>query len=474
MTVELSCPSPDRNKGPILEVLQRVLPVTGTVLEIASGSGQHAIFFTEHLPEITWPPADIDSERLASIQACQAPPKQVHCPAGGIMRNAGFGVVLMAILAIGSAGCSKQADPPETGEMDNQFQVLIDAVVAEDEGIHGASLAVFCPSSGLAWEGAAGLADPGTRAPMTPGHPVRIASNTKTYVAATVLRLAESGRIDLDSGIGDLLPAEFSRLLESDGYDPSTITIRHLLTHTGGLYDHGDAEAYTDAIIADPTHHWTPTEQITALVEWGDKLDEPGRIYSYSDSGYILLGVIIEQITGRGLAAAVRELIGFDNLELNSTWWEIMEPAPKGSSARAHQFLGDLDVTDFVPYFDLYGGGGIATTMGDLARFYGAIFRGEVYSDPGTIEIMLSTLDGIEASPTANERAQPPGAYRMGVWVLETEGFTTYHHTGFWGTLAVHVPDLDLTIAATGNQNQLGPGFDEIPSKVIKIVTQSS
>ncbi len=389
------------------------------------------------------------------------------------MRYAGFGVVFMAILATGSLGCSQQANPSETGDPEARFQTLIDTVVAEDEGIHGASLAVFCPASKLAWEGAAGLADPKTKVPMTPGHPVRIASNTKTYVAAAVLRLAESGRIDLDAVIGESLPVEFSDLLESDGYDPSTITVRHLLTHTGGLYDHGDAEAYTEAIIADPQHHWTPTEQITALVEWGDKLAEPGRIYSYSDSGYVLLGVIIEQITGLGLAEAVRELIDFDKLGLNATWWEIVEPAPEGSMARAHQYLGDLDVTDFVPYFDLYGGGGIATTMGDLGRFHGALFRGKVFADPGTAEIMLSTLDGLGESPTANERSLPPGAYRMGVWVLETEGFTTYHHTGFWGTLAVHVPELDLTIAATSNQNQLGPGFDEIPAEVIKIITDN-
>jgi D-alanyl-D-alanine carboxypeptidase len=177
-------------------------------------------------------------------------------------------------------------------------------------------------------------------------------------------------------------------------------------------------------------------------------------------------------LAGQDLAAAIRELVGFDGLGLDATWWEIMEAPPEGSKERAHQFLGDLDVTDFVPYFDLYGGGGIATTMGDLARFQGALFRGRVYSDPATVDIMLSTLDGIEECATANERSLPPGAYRMGVWVLETEGFTSYHHTGFWGTLAVHIPELDLTIAATSNQHEVGPGFDEIPAEVIRIVAR--
>ncbi len=69
VTVKLSYPSPERNKGPILDVLRRVLPARGTVLEIASGSGQHAVFFSEHLPGIIWLPTDIAAERLESIQA---------------------------------------------------------------------------------------------------------------------------------------------------------------------------------------------------------------------------------------------------------------------------------------------------------------------------------------------------------------------------------------------------------------------
>lgn len=388
------------------------------------------------------------------------------------MRRAGIGPTTMFILSTIALSCSQPAEPPAEKDPSAELQTLIESVVSKDEGIHGASLAVFRPSAGLAWEGAAGFADPENQTPMTPAHPVRIASNTKTYVAATVLRLAETDRINLDSAIADHLPAEYVELLESDGYDPAAITVRHLLTHTGGLFDHGGAEAYTEAIIADPTHHWTPVEQITALVEWGDKLGEPGQVYSYSDSGYVLLGVIVEQITGQDLAEAVRELVGFDGLGLDATWWEIMEAPPEGSKERAHQFLGDLDVTEFLPYYDLYGGGGIATTMGDLARFHGALFRGEVYSDPSTVETMLSTFDGIGAIPTADERSLPPGAYRMGVWVLETEGYTTYHHTGFWGTMAVHVPELDLTLAATANQNEAKPVSDRILTEVIGIVAR--
>ncbi len=389
------------------------------------------------------------------------------------MRSNARDIILMIIIPIFAISCSTPDDPTAQMDPGPAFQALVESVVAGDDNIHGAALAVISPTLGIEWEGAAGLADPEAGTPMTPANPVRIASNTKTYVAAAVLRLAEEGKIDLDTAVADYLDPELSALLESDGYDPSAITIRHLLTHTGGLDDHGGAEEYTEAIVADPDHHWTPDEQIRCLVEWCEPLAGPSEVYSYSDSGYVLLGTIIEDLTGQSLAEAVRELVGFERLGLDSTWWEILEPMPEGAAERAHQYLGDLDVTGFLPYFDLYGGGGIATTMGDLAGFHGAIFRGDVYSDPGTVDIMLSTIEGPAVSPTATERSLPPGAYRMGVWVLETEGYTTYHHTGFWGTMAVHVPELDLTIAATANQNQCGPGFDEIVSSTIRIVKEN-
>jgi D-alanyl-D-alanine carboxypeptidase len=389
------------------------------------------------------------------------------------MRSNARDIVLMIIIPIFAVSCSIPEEPTAPIDPGPAFQTLLDSVVAGDDNIHGAALAVVSPTLGIAWEGAAGMAAPEAGVPMTPANPVRIASNTKTYVATTVLRLAEQGEIDLEAPIDRYLDPELSSLLESDGYDPSVITIRHLLTHTGGLDDHGGAEEYTDAIVADPNHHWTPHEQIRCLVDWCEPLAGPGEVYSYSDSGYVLLGTIIENVTGQSLAEAVRDLVGFNKLGLDSTWWEILEPVPEGVTARAHQYLGDLDVTGFLPYFDLYGGGGIATTMGDLARFHGALFRGEIYSDPETINTMLSTIDDAAVSPKATERSLPPGAYRMGVWVLETEGYTTYHHTGFWGTMAVHVPDLDLTIAATANQNQVGPEFDEILVEVIRIVKRN-
>ncbi len=80
-------------------------------------------------------------------------------------------------------------------------------------------------------------------------------------------------------------------------------------------------------------------------------------------------------------------------LGLDSTWWEILEPKPAGVPERAHQFLGDLDITDSHPYYDLYGEGGIASTVTDMASFFRALFTGSVYSEAGTIDTMLTTIE---------------------------------------------------------------------------------
>jgi D-alanyl-D-alanine carboxypeptidase len=222
--------------------------------------------------------------------------------------------------------------------------------------------------------------------------------------------------------------------------------------------------------MAEPQHKWTRAEQVDAAIEWGDPWGAPGEIYTYCDTGYVLLGGIVEQASGLALPAAVRALLGFDALGLDSTWWEDLEPAPEGVPDRAHQFIDDTDTFAFDPSFDLYGGGGLVATVGDLAAFYRALFTGGVFSDPATADLMLTTVDGARPRPDADATALAPGVYRMGIWVMEIDGVTAYAHTGFWGTAAVYVPELDLAVAATVNQNKAKEAMWELVERSIAIV----
>lgn len=196
----------------------------------------------------------------------------------------------------------------------------------------------------------------------------------------------------------------------------------------------------------------------------------PGEIYTYCDTGYVLLGEVVELAAEQPMAAAVRDLVGYSDLGMDSTWWEILEERPAGVSERAHQFLEDFDVTAFDPSYDLYGGGGVVATVGDLARFWRGLFVSGVFENLETVDTMLTTIEGTRALDEASARALPPGAYRMGVWKVEVEGFQTYRHTGFWGTLATYVPELDLVVTLTVNQNQCGTVMDDLTREVIRLV----
>ena len=314
--------------------------------------------------------------------------------------------VLPIVMAVAGSGCHQPADQAgPASDLGGELQALVDDAVRDHAEVPAAALAVDAPRLGIEWQGAAGLADPASGEVMTAEHPVWIASNTKTFVAATALRLWERARLDLDDPIAAHLPAEYVEMLVGDGYDPEAITVRHLLTHTAGIYDHTESPNYVDRIAIEPWHRWTPAEQVAAAMAWGDPYGGPGEVFRYSDTGYVLLGQVLERTAGKPLPATVRELVGFDRLGLRSTWWDTLEPRPSGVPKRAHQYDGEFDSYAVDASIDLYGGGGLAMTMGDLARFTRALFTGLVYADPATLDVMLAPVDGRRARSGGGESA---------------------------------------------------------------------
>lgn len=307
--------------------------------------------------------------------------------------------------------------------------------------IAGGSLHVDAPKRCLSWSGAAGVSDRATGTPLKPEQPHRIASNTKTYVAAAVFRLVEEGKVTLDAPIAGLLSGESVEVLRRGGYWPDAITVRHLLTHTSGIFDYAMSAPYQEAVNGNPSKRWTRAEQVRFAVDKGQQYGEPGSVFHYSDTGYILLGEIVERITGQSMAAALRALLGYEKNRWNATWFETLEPGPAGVADRAHQYMGDADTYTWDPSFDLYGGGGLAATPRDMARFTRALFEGKVYRKKETLDLML-----------AEPAVQASRNYRSGIYARDVEGVRGFGHTGFWNTFAFHFPELDLTVAVSLTQ----------------------
>lgn len=345
-------------------------------------------------------------------------------------------MLVRILFALAVQGASPEPPPrPPVDSLGAALQRLADSVVAARPRMPGLIIAVESKRDGRTWSVAAGLSDSARKVPLRPGQPVRLASNTKTYVAAAMLRLVEQGRVSLGDPLTKHLPPAVDSLLRRDGYRTDVITIEQVLSHRAGFSEHPSVPSYVARLRAQPQYHWTPREQLQWLVDSLAPVGSPGAQFRYSDSGYVLLGLIVERYTGKALGPAVRSLLDFDKLGLRQTWWETMEPAPAGVPDRAHQYLGGFDSYAIDPSFDLYGGGGLVAPMAEVANFLTALLDGRVLARRATLDTMVA--------PRSNEMA----GYGLGLFGMDVRGLRGRGHSGFWGTTAMAFPDAGLTIA---------------------------
>jgi D-alanyl-D-alanine carboxypeptidase len=279
-----------------------------------------------------------------------------------------------------------------------------------------------------------------------PGSAFRTASVTKLFVAVAALRLVEQGSIALDTPLSSALPAEEASLLERAGFDLDRLTVDHLLQHTAGLPDHAEDPAYAQAVWADPLRAWTREEQVALACARGP-LAAPGELVSYSDTGFVLLGVVLERATGAPLHAVVRRECQLDALGLADTWWELLEPAR--DVPRVEQHVGGRPTSSLSPTIDLFGGGGLVSTTADLAAFALALVSGRVLG-PQALRLLLTV------TPVLSTR---PGAGR-GVFAYGVGGATWWGHAGFWGVLAAADPASGRSVAVCMTEHEAFADLD--------------
>jgi D-alanyl-D-alanine carboxypeptidase len=350
---------------------------------------------------------------------------------------------LLAALAVGTLALVFLATlRPATASDEDLAEALaglIEQAAAVPQDPPSAILLVVAPRLGLDWIGAA--PGPGRDEAMPPraDGTLRIASNTKTYVAAAVLRLVEDGKLELDVPVERvLLPATVATLRDG-GYRPDAITVRMLLQHTSGVYDYASDESFIARVMQEPGRRWTRAEQVEWAMSAGAPYGVPGEVFHYGDTGYILLGEVLEVTTAQPMPAAMRSLLGFERLGLRATWFETLEPEPEGVPARSLQRSEGMDVALIDASVDLFGGGGLVSTLPEVARFYRALLQGEVFREASTLATMLE--------PSPQSLASGGDGYGMGLGRLRLPGgVDCYGHAGFWGTEAWHCPGVDVTV----------------------------
>lgn len=340
----------------------------------------------------------------------------------------------------------------------NFQQILLSEITESNPGI------LFTIESGdesFFWSGAAGINDLSKGDSLEESQTFRIASVTKTYVAAGILRLMEKGVVNLEDPIAKHISPEHAAILSQD-YNLDQITIRQILRHSAGFFDHTNAPEFFDIVLKTPDHEWTRTEQLRMCVEKGEPIGPPGKQFSYSDTGYVILGELIEKYTGKSLDAGLKELLGLEALGLERTDFERMDP--ETDQLRIHQYFQGRDTYEFSPTMDYYGGGGILSTSQELVNFFQALFQGKIFKKPETLQSMLEPV-------SYPEKARMD--YQMGMFRIQINGMDAYCHSGFWGTQVVFIPELDLYMSANYSGGWRGSAVAPIFGKILLEKTEN-
>ncbi|CRK56573.1 D-alanyl-D-alanine carboxypeptidase [Alloactinosynnema sp. L-07] len=292
------------------------------------------------------------------------------------MRVAGVIAAVTALAVTSAASAAAQGAAPRVDR--GVVQAGLDKMAADG----AAGVQVRITDGRVSFTARSGVAEVGKIRPVpTNGH-FRIGSITKTFVSTVVLQLVGEGKIGLDTPISTYLPG-----LLPDG---DTITVRNLLQHTSGLYN------YTDSLPLDPAgfetirfKHYEPRELI-ALSTSHPLNFPPGTDFSYSNTNYIVVGLLIEKITGTPYEQAVRDRI-LRPLHLRETSVpgdRVTMPAP-----HAHGYSQPtnppVDVTRLNPSWG-WAAGEMVSTTADLDRFMAALLRGELLRPAQLAELTKS------------------------------------------------------------------------------------
>jgi D-alanyl-D-alanine carboxypeptidase len=342
-------------------------------------------------------------------------------------------------LVLAVSGCGQTAlSMDTTATPDERLQDILDGW-RERADVAAVTLAVVRPD-GSRLVMASGTEERGGDVPVSVEARFRIASTTKLFVATVVLELVEERRLSLDSRLAAYLP---------DAPHAVGVTIRQLLNHTSGIPDYTRTEHFHEDLLEHRNRVWS-TDDLLALVADVRPDFAPGTDFLYSNTGYLLLGEVIENVTGSTWAAEVRRRV-LDPLRLRDTHAAGVEPMPGGVVPGYVDVDTDGDAENVEtggpwPALETSEGpaGAMVSTAGDLAAFADSLFHGDLVPT-STLEQMVA--DGPHHPRNSNyglgvEISRPD--YQLTAW--GHGGFTLGFKSSLW-----YVPQHDVIVVVLAN-----------------------
>ena len=395
-----------------------------------------------------------------------------------------FSIVLIALFS--TYGCGTDTTPHNTDTSsprpeppydwaDPELAARLDRALdgwAEDFGLYGAAAAVQTPGW-LDWSGSTGMRDIQTMAPYETDALGRIASITKSFTSTIILQLVDEGLLTLDTTLARFVPEYPSG---------ENITVEHLLRHRSGIPEIHTVDGFFLVWLVFEPQRWVTPEEV---LEWTylpipilhiyreerlprEPVTVPGGDFHYSQSGYIALGIIIEEVTGKPLADVYHRRI-FEPLGMTEAYLP-REDAPFEPWGYTN-LLGLLDEEFPSKYLGGsanwlnsagWSASAIIATARELVVFLSGMLEGRLFSHEG----LANATDWMEIRPgdAANR-----GEYGLGLFRSRHDGFSTVGHTGSLpggGAITQYIPELDVYIGAVTNTDLGAVGASDLVERV--------
>ena len=367
-----------------------------------------------------------------------------------------YAFVFFSLLLI--AGCRKSeqhnpayydcnlnfTDSSLSNPRNSDYQSLLNSITKD--GVVGIMMSVYQPQAGT-WLGASGSADLHNNIAMQACNITRVGSTVKLFTATTILKLKEEGKLGLDDKIADYLHGDMINKIEN----ADKATIRQLLQHSSGIYNYIQNLNFQTASLNDLIKEWHPDELLRYAYN-KKAYFKPGDDVRYSNTGYILLGLLIEKIEGKPFYKVFEEKI-FNPLGLTMTRFAAEDHIPDGIARGYIDLYGKFQVIESTQYsgWDYYtADGGLISNPYDLSVFFQALMAGNIIST-ASINEMLTWK-----TPKNFDADYFPIQYGLGIFKIETPEGVAYTHSGdaigYYANM-LYFPDDKTTIVYAVNSN---------------------
>jgi len=355
-------------------------------------------------------------------------------------------------VTLGAISAGAQEDPHDL------LAKSIEKVIVE-EGLVGATWALVTPEGTTT--GAAGLSDASRRQPMSPDDRVQVGSVAKTLVATGVLALVTQGRIDLDAPVARYLP---DVPIDNRWEPESPLTVRHLLDHTGGLDDARMWQVFS--LRAEPD---APLRN--GLTRPGGTLTlryRPGERFSYSNTGYLLLGMLIEAVTGERYERWLDDELLTPLGMTHSTFAFVTQAGPQADPTLAMGYFDPESTSAAVP-IHVRPASQFTTTAADMARF-ASFLMGDGVVDGRTLVDGELLRDMSVATTTEAARAGLAAGYALGLARRDRNGVVGRCHLGNIGTFRSAIclyPEQQRAFFVAFNSDPEDGRFDRVDALLV-------